>query len=233
MIQAICVYGEYIPRTTLGDKGVGATVNFKVNGVSRDFLVVQQGRPSAMYDASFDGGTVLLMKDLYENRQWHSANVNDYANSTIHSYLNSTFLNLIDALIRAKIKQVKIPYRPGTGGTTINSGASGLPAHVWLPGAYELNWTTSTDPNFPVDGTTFAYFAGTATVDAKRIAGLNGTSTYWWLRSSTTDTATFGWLVQTSGNHYVGYCSASNGIRPALVLPSTLFVTDTGEVVTG
>lgn len=40
------------------------------------------------------------MKDIYENRQWHSSNTNDYANSTIHSYLNSTFLNLFESNIK-------------------------------------------------------------------------------------------------------------------------------------
>ena len=95
----------------LSAKGVGSVVKIKVNGTLRNFIVVHQGKPSSIYDASCDG-TWLLMEDIYETRQWHSSNVNDYANSTIHSYLNSTFLNLIDANIRAQIKQAKIPYRP-------------------------------------------------------------------------------------------------------------------------
>ena len=79
----------------LSNKTIGSIVKLKVNGTLRDFIVVHQGKPSAIYDASCDG-TWLLMKDCYEARQWHSSNVNDYASSTIHSYLNSTFLNLID-----------------------------------------------------------------------------------------------------------------------------------------
>ena len=94
----------------LSAKGIGSVVKIKVNGTLRNFIVVHQGKPSSIYDASCDG-TWLLMEDIYETRQWHSSNVNDYANSTIHSYLNSTFLNLIDANIRAQIKQAKIPYR--------------------------------------------------------------------------------------------------------------------------
>ena len=49
------------------------------------------------------------MEDIYENRQWHSSNVNDYANSTIHAYLNNQFLALFDANIQAQIKQVSLP----------------------------------------------------------------------------------------------------------------------------
>ena len=91
---------------TLGTKAVGSTVKLKVNGVAREFIVVHQGTPSSLYDASCNG-TWLLMKDCYETRQWHSSDVNDYANSIVHSYLNSTFLNLMDTNIRNQIKQVK------------------------------------------------------------------------------------------------------------------------------
>ena len=92
----------------LGTKAIGSTVKLKVNGTLRDFIVVHKGKPGSMYDASCDG-VWLLMKDCYEAKRWHSSNVNDYANSEVHSYLNSAFLNLFDADIRAQIKQVKLP----------------------------------------------------------------------------------------------------------------------------
>ena len=94
----------------LGSKAVGSIVKIGVNGALREFIIVHQGLPSSMYDASCDG-TWVLMKDCYENRQWNSALSNNYANSTIHSYLNDTFLNLVDINIRTQIKQAKIPHR--------------------------------------------------------------------------------------------------------------------------
>ena len=84
---------------TLSSKAIGSTIKLKVNGSAKDFIVVHQGKPSSVYDDSCNG-TWLLMKDIYENRQWHSSNTNDYANSTIHSYLNSTFLNLFESNIK-------------------------------------------------------------------------------------------------------------------------------------
>ncbi len=93
---------------TLGSKAVGSTIKLKVNGSARNFIVVHQGKPSSVYDDSC-AGTWLLMKDIYERRQWDSSNTNDYANSTIHSYLNSTFLNLVESSVKNAIKQVKIP----------------------------------------------------------------------------------------------------------------------------
>ena len=69
---------------------VGSSVFANVNGVRTEFLVVHQGLPSSMYDASCDG-TWLLMKDIYVERAWHSSNSNSYKASTINTYLNDTF----------------------------------------------------------------------------------------------------------------------------------------------
>ena len=116
----------------LSTKAVGSTVKLKVNGTAKEFIVVHQGKPSSLYDNSCDG-TWLLMKDIYENRQWHSSNVNNLENSTIHSYLNGTFLNLFESNIRDAIKQVKLPYRKngGSGGSD-QSGANGLLCKIFL-----------------------------------------------------------------------------------------------------
>ena len=216
----------------IGTKAVGSTVKIKVNGTLRDFIIVHQGKPSSIYDESCNG-TWLLMKELYESRQWHSSNVNDYANSTIHSYLNSTWLNLIDANIRNQIKQVKIPYRPGSGtSATINSGASGLSAKIFLLSDIEMGG----DPSwsyFPKDGAKLDYFIlGTGNdANAKRIAYLNGTATRWWSRSPNAYNSTDAWYCSSNGNcSNANNCTGTYGIRPAFVLPSDLSVSDDGSV---
>lgn len=218
----------------LSSKAVGSIVKIKVNGTLRDFIVVQQGKPSSIYDESCNG-TWLLMKDLYESRQWHSSNVNDYANSTIRSYLNSTFLNLIDEQIRNQIKQVKIPYRPGSGTSmTVNSGANGLSAKIFLLSNIEVGGQTDWS-YMPHDGARLAYFEyGTGTsANNKRLAYLNGSAARWWLRSPYTYGSHYAWVVYSGGNsNYTGNGSNSYGIRPALILPSTLLVSDDGSVNT-
>ncbi len=218
----------------LSSKAVGSIVKIKVNGTLRDFIVVQQGKPSSIYDESCNG-TWLLMKDLYESRQWHSSNVNDYANSTIRSYLNSTFLNLIDEQIRNQIKQVKIPYRPGSGTSmTVNSGANGLSAKIFLLSNIEVGGQTDWS-YMPHDGARLAYFEyGTGTsANNKRLAYLNGSAANWWLRSPYTHDSNRAWGVNSNGNSNSTYsCSNSYGIRPALILPSTLLVSDDGSVNT-
>lgn len=218
----------------LSTKAVGSTVKLKVNGTAKEFIVVHQGKPSSLYDNSCDG-TWLLMKDIYENRQWHNSNVNNLENSTIHSYLNGTFLNLFESNIRDAIKQVKLPYRKngGSGGSD-QSGANGLLCKIFLLSGYEIGFTTSDNSYFPVDGAKLSYFeAGTGSSALnKRIAYLNGSAASWWLRSPYTNFTNRVWYVYTNGScHDVG-ASYSYGIRPALILPSTLLVSDDGTVST-
>lgn len=216
----------------LSAKGVGSVVKIKVNGTLRNFIVVHQGKPSSIYDASCDG-TWLLMEDIYETRQWHSSNVNDYANSTIHSYLNSTFLNLIDANIRAQIKQAKIPYRPGSGTSqSVNSGANGLSAKIFLLSDREVGYTQSNVNQYIVnDGAKLSYFQdGNGTTE--KIAKLNGSATHWWLRSPYAGDSTYAWGVYSNGYANGGHCTDTYGVRPALILPSTLLVSDDGSVNT-
>lgn len=218
-------------NVALSSKAVGSIVKLKVNGTAREFIIVHQGKPSSLYDASCDG-TWLLMKDLYESRQWHSSNSNSYKASTIHSYLNGTFLDLFDADIKAAIKQVKIPYVNGTGNSAVASGANGLSAKIFLLSGYEVGWTQSTNQYFPIDGAVLSYFQGTASTDAKRIGYLNGSATYWWLRSPFTLSTSHAWLVYSGGDCYGSNCSYSYGVRPALILPSSLLVSDDGTVKT-
>lgn len=217
---------------TLSSKAIGSTIKLKVNGSAKDFIVVHQGKPSSVYDDSCSG-TWLLMKDIYENRQWHSSDTNDYANSTIHSYLNSTFLAMLDSNIQKAIKQVKLPYRKGSGtSTTVTSGSNGLPAKIFLLSATEMSFNFSYMPSG--EGAELAYFKGCAdnSSDSKRVAYLNGSAAGWWLRSPYCNVFGHALYVSSHGDWYYGRCSNSCGIRPALILPSTLLVSDDGTVST-
>ena len=217
---------------TLSSKAIGSTIKLKVNGFAKDFIVVHQGKPSSVYDDSCNG-TWLLMQDIYENRAWHSSNTNDYANSTIHSYLNSTFLNLFESNIKDAIKQVKIPYRKGSGmSTTVTSGSNGLSAKIFLLSATEMSFSFSYMPGG--EGAELAYFKGCADngSDSKRVADLNGSATVWWLRSPNCSSFNFALYVDSNGDWSSNDCSHSYGIRPALILPSTLLVSDDGTVST-
>ena len=173
------------------------------------------------------------MKDIYESRQWDSSNTNDYANSTIHSYLNSTFLNLFESNIKNAIKQVKIPYRKGHGTSkTVTSGSNGLSAKIFLLSATETSFSYGSMPSG--EGAELAYFKGCADLysDSKRVAYLNGSATSWWLRSPGCNvTAKRALAVGSDGDCGDTSCSYSDGIRPALIMPSTTLVDESGNVI--
>lgn len=216
----------------LGAKAVGSIVKIKVNGAAKDFIIVHQGKPSSVYDDSCNG-TWLMMKDIYTTYTF--GNNNSYKDSSIHTYLNGTFYNLIDSDIRAAIKQVKIPYLNGTGGGdgSLATGANGLSTKVFLLSGYEVGWTTSDDRNFPKDGIRLAYFGSGSGGNSKRVAYNGSSADRWWLRSPHTDNYGSVWAVNTEGSYDAGRWNYhSDGVRPALILPSTLFVSNDGTVST-
>ena len=213
----------------LGTKAVGSIVKIKVNGASKDFIVVQQGNPNtSTYDSSC-AGTWLLMKDIYTTSTF--GNNNSYKDSSIHTYLNGTFYNLIDSNIRAAIKQVKIPYQNGTGsGGSLATGSNGLSTKVFLLSGYEVGWTTSDNSYFPKDGVRLAYFGNSSGGNSKRIAYNGSSAAIWWLRSPDTSDGSGVWNVGADGSYYGDWYGHSYGVRPAFILPSTLVVSDDGTV---
>ncbi len=213
------------------DYAVGESVFLNVNGKETEFLVVQQGKPSsAIYDSSCDG-VWLLMKDVYENRVWDNS-YKYYANSAIHTYLNGTFLALLDPKVQQNIKQATIRYFPGT----YSPYYSDMFAKVFLLDAREIGLRDADQTYLGENGAKLAYF-NSGTGDAannKRIAYLNGNASYWWTRSGYTHSGTIGyaWFVRQDG--LVGGFSTSNsfGVRPAFILsPDTKFDPDTNNVL--
>ena len=206
------------------DIAVGSTVKLMEGGTAVEYLVVNQGIPenSSLYDASCDG-TWLLRKDIHSNRQWAYSNDNVYTRSAINTWLNGTFFNTLGSAEQAAVKQVKIPYCTGGGDTTINSGANGLSVKVFLLGCYEVGWTTSDYSLFNVDGAKLEYFIPStgSVADNKRTAKLNGREQQWMTRTPVGDGNGAEFVVTSSGRYDTGLSKTSDGVRPALVLPST------------
>lgn len=211
--------------TPVSSLAVGTLIKINENGAPVEYMVVNQGLPSSMYDASCDGCWV-LRKDIAENRKWDSSN-NGYKNSDIQAYLNSAWTSRYSAGVLSQIKQVKIPYVNGTGsGGSVASGANGLSCKIFLLSGYEVGFSTSDNSRLPRDGAKLSYFSSGASIAAnnKRIANYNGSATSWWLRSPDTDSASRVWYIYSDGNRGHFYDYETYGVRPALVLPSTALV---------
>lgn len=200
--------------TTLGNKSVGSIVKLKENGVLVDFYVAKHDYENGLNGS---GRTLVVRKDCYDTRQWHTSNVNAYATSAIDTWLNSTYKNLLDADIRGVIGTTKIKYTPGNGNTTVGT----LERAIFLLSVTELGRSAS-----------YANTEGTALSIASslQIAYLNGSAVVQWTRSPYTNGAGYACCLRTDGNVGSYSCYGTYGSRPAFTLPSTLSVSDDGSV---
>ena len=200
--------------TTLGNKSVGSIVKLKENGVLVDFYVAKHDYENGLNGS---GRTLVVRKDCYDTRQWHTSNVNAYATSAIDTWLNSTYKNLLDADIRGVIGTTKIKYTPGNGNTTVGT----LERAIFLLSVTELGKTAS-----------YANTEGTALSIASslQIAYLNGSAVVQWARSPYTRSTSLAYCLGTNGGVNYYSCSNTYGSRPAFTLPSTLSVSDDGSV---
>lgn len=200
--------------TTLGNKSVGSIVKLKENGVLVDFYVAKHDYENGLNGS---GRTLVVRKDCYDTRQWHTSNVNAYATSAIDTWLNSTYKNLLDADIRGVIGTTKIKYTPGNGNTTVGT----LERAIFLLSVTELGRSAS-----------YANTEGTALSIASslQIAYLNGSAVVQWTRSPYTSYTNVACYLYTNGNVNYYSCYNTYGSRPAFTLPSTLSVSDDGSV---
>lgn len=200
--------------TTLGNKSVGSIVKLKENGVLVDFYVAKHDYENGLNGS---GRTLVVRKDCYDTRQWHTSNVNAYATSAIDTWLNSTYKNLLDADIRGVIGTTKIKYTPGNGNTTVGT----LERAIFLLSVTELGKSAS-----------YANTEGTALSIASslQIAYLNGSAVVQWTRSPSTNNTNYAYYLDTNGDVVSVSCYFTYGSRPAFTLPSTLSVSDDGSV---
>lgn len=200
--------------TTLGNKSVGSIVKLKENGVLVDFYVAKHDYENGLNGS---GRTLVVRKDCYDTRQWHTSNVNAYATSAIDTWLNSTYKNLLDADIRGVIGTTKIKYTPGNGNTTVGT----LERAIFLLSVTELGRSAS-----------YANTEGTALSIASslQMAYLNGSAVVQWTRSPYTHSTNYACYLNTVGGVSGSYSYYTYGSRPAFTLPSTLSVSDDGSV---
>lgn len=226
----------------LGNVPVGTILHLKENGVYQDYLVVHQGLPGSMYDASCDG-TWILRATIYSvvngDPGWTSSGIgNNYRTSNIHKTLNSDVLQLFDEDIQNAIKQIKIPYYNGvgsdSGGTgSLATGANGLSCKLFLLSYLEVGETQDTYREV-IDGSKLGYFlqGGTNQANKKRIIKYNGVNTGYWLRSTIIRNQLDVCGVSSSGSrlHYQ-YNAYTLGILPAMVFPADLLVDDNNNIL--
>ena len=199
----------------LGQVAVGTLVKLNENGSPVEFYVAKHDYESGLNGA---GRTLLVRKECYDNRVWNSVQVNTYASSTLDSWLNSDYKNLLDSDFLTVIGTTKFQYTIGYGDKTLST----LERAIFQLSRTELGFTLPADANF--EGNILPI----ASILQK--AFLNGETNSQWTRTPNTSYLTAAFFVYAGGNSDSTGVTAEAGSRPAFTVPSTLSVTDDGTL---
>ena len=200
----------------LSDYTEGDIVKIPENNTSVEFYVAKHDYESGL---NGNGRTLVVRKDCYDLRQWHSSNVNAWASCSMRSWLNSTYKALLDSNIQEAMSTTTYRYTPGNGSWSVDTRSDA----VFLLSATELGQSASW---FNVEGSALPI------ADTLKVAHLNGITSYQWTRSPVMGFATNATSLRSEGEAYSNRCISTYGSRPAFTLPSTTkFDPDTNIII--
>ena len=228
---------------TLLKANIGEIVKIREDNIPTEFIVIQKGDPflnNAKYEngiyilpkdipsptyVGFRHGVTLLRKDIHSVGSYGAYGI-DYANSDVHKWCNTSYLNLIQEDIRNQIMDVRIPYKNNVN-DFVCIGHNGLKCKVFLLSTMEVNTPGDNSLN---EGVVFSYFKEDEI--NKRIANFNDSPDWWWLRSQSIGYKLPYWITQfgTCGFYY-DHVKIIYGRRPAFVLPESLSIDHEGNVM--
>ena len=203
---------------TLGSVAVGSIVKIKENGSPVDFYVAKHDYESGLNGA---GRTLLVRKDVYDNRSWDSDNVNAWARCTMRTWLNGAYKAMLDSDIQEAIGTTRYYYTPGNGSNSVTTRSDA----IFMLSLRELG------QSLPTGG---ANNEGSVLPIAStlRFARKDGEQTSQWTRTPRTLDTTTVCHINSVGN--VGAIIALNelGSRPIFTLAATTtYVEDDGTII--
>lgn len=200
--------------TALKNKSIGSIIKIKINGTVTDFILTNLGAPDSSYKNA--NGAWLTQKNIYKNQVFNSSNDQAYANSSIKTWLENTYLNYIDSKLQPYILT---PTLPITAGSSI--GATTTTTKVFLLSMTETGVTTSNN-----DGSKLSYFSD----DNSRIANHNDYPGDWWTRSPEIIGPRQVCNILSDGSWSSNRADTSRGVRPTFIVDSSLLVDDDGYI---
>ena len=194
-----------IPLSTITP---GAILYLKESGSPVPFYIATHDYESGLNGA---GRTLVVRKACYDSRAFSNSD-NAYAGSSMDTWLNNTWIKLLDAGIQAAISTTKFYYTPGNGNTTVTT----LQRAVFQLSLTELG-KSARDANTE----------GSALPIARtlQIAYRNGSAVVQWTRTPHAKLISRVFCLGTNGSVSSLYYYDSYGSRPAFTLPSTTAVT--------
>ena len=188
----------------LGDFSEGDITQLNEGGVPVDFYVACHNYEQSLNGA---GRTLVVRKGVYDQRQWHSSNVNAWASCTMRSWLNGDYKALLGPEIQEAMGTTTYRYTPGNGNTSVSTRSDA----VFLLSMTELGKSHL-----------YANVEGSALPIAStlRIAYQNGSATEQWTRSPYMDGTDYAWRLLSNGGIGGSACTSTRGSRPVFTLPS-------------
>lgn len=201
---------------------IGTEIPDTYNGDSNPLIVVQNlnGSNNSAYDGVI--GVVLQRKFITDVGQiWNSiGSDNNYATSTINTFLNSTYLDRCSSELQNILTEIEVPV------VTRASGDVKVSAKWFLPSIEEIYGDPSAQyaPGYGREGAYFSYWktktglsSPSNAANAGRIVKVSsnsGAAGYWWLRSYHAQGSN-AWGVVTDGMlYYYGLANTNIGVAP-------------------
>ena len=205
-------------KKALSDYAEGDLIKLNEGGAPVEFYVAKHDYEP---DLNGTGRTLVVRKDVYEDRVWDSGNVNAYSGSDLDTWFNGTYKNLLDPTIQNAIGTTKFYYTPMNGNTTVDT----LERSIFALSIGELGLASS---YVNTEGSVLPIASALLTVYK------DGVATKQWTRTPYKSTTTNVCLItETNSSNYAhGFSRYDYGARPIFTLPSTtLFSIYTNEVV--
>lgn len=188
----------------LGDFSEGDIIQLNEGGVPVDFYAACHNYEQSLNGA---GRTLVVRKDVYDQRAWHISNVNAWASCTMRSWLNGDYKALLGPEIQEAMGTTTYRYTPGNGNTSVSTRSDA----VFLLSATELGKSESW---FNVEGSVLPI------ASILQVAYQNGHATLQWTRSVDTNDTRKAIYLFSNGTVYNSLCTFSDGSRPVFTLPS-------------
>lgn len=200
--------------TSLSELAVGSIVKLNESGSPVEFYIAKHDYESELNGI---GRTLLVRKDCYDMRAWHSSNYNEYSTSDIDKWLNSTYKGLLDTDIQSAISITNFRYLPSGKNS---AGATTLSRAIFLLSSRELGHNLATDGSVLLD-----------IADTLKIAYTNDAAANQWTRTPVVAKTSNVYIVGYKGTHGAASdCTLSQGSRPCLTLPTTALVAADGTI---
>lgn len=205
----------------LGQVEAGTLVTMQESSGPAEFYILHQGpyidgeTQAELVDrySGFENKTVLVRKYLPSKQQYSTSTKSaDFSKSVVLSWLTETYVPSLPMSIQELLREVTIPYRYGLYDG--DNGIDTITTSVYLPDYEELRDIFS--------------------ARAEMAATYDGVATIYWQRGSEyySSNTVYAQYIGTDGSQNRRNPTSSYGVRPVLVLDSTLaYVTDDGEVV--